>query len=282
MKKLQLILIVSLLCSCGQIQRVLDGTEKLPQDIKNMSGSLGKTDEALRKKTLADSLVMMETPRNRANLVPPSGMMVPAEAFASALKADEAVLFVKNYLLKLNKQQAADMYPAVDEEAFQHERLADYYMLILVSGFLPDQTVKEIIQNEANQGAYQEIMFAILKMRVDFNSDLMLLRSVLGLDSDSVDSEGNYKVSDADAKLNTTKKIQKAMEYNQKVQDICDLDFADKVMVKVEGFGEQKLDVEKAKKNWQLILKRAESDFAAQSLMRDAKKNEEQAKIAAE
>ncbi|MBY0452760.1 MAG: hypothetical protein K2P92_06970 [Bdellovibrionaceae bacterium] len=279
MKKLQLVLIVLLLSSCGQIQRILDGTESLPAKLDKMGNSTAYVEEGVRKQKQAEALAMATEEKNRANLVPiPFGMMAPTRTLAGALTADEAVLFFKNYLLKINKQQAADSYPAVDEEKFQHERIADYYMLILIAGFLPDETMNQIIKVQSNQGAYQEIMFAILKMRADFNSDIMLTAGVLGLNPNEVDENGDYKVIDKKAKLDTLGKIEVAMGYNDKVQAICDLDFADKVYVEIEGFELKPLDKEKAKKNWQLILKRAESDYAAQSLQRDPKENEAQVK----
>jgi hypothetical protein len=283
MKKLQFVLIVLLLSSCGQIQRILDGTESLPAKLDKMGNSTAYVEEGVRKQKQAEALAMATEEKNRANLVPiPFGMMAPTRTLAGALTADEAVLFFKNYLLKINKQQAADSFPAVDEEKFQHERVADYYMLILIAGFLPDETLNEIIKVQSNQGAYQEIMFAILKMRVDFNSDIMLMAGVLGLNPNEVDENGDFKVLDKKAKLDTLGKIEGAMAYNDKVQAICDLDFADKVYVEIEGFDLKPLDKEKAKKNWQLILKRAESDYAAQSLQRDPKQNEEQVKKFAE
>lgn len=279
MKKLQLVLVVLLLSSCGQIQRIMDGTESLPGKMDAMKKSTGAVEEGVRKQKQSEALKMLKEESTRANLVPiPLDMLAPARTLAESLTADEAVLFFKNYLIKITKQQAADAFPVEDEEKFQHNRIADFYMLELIAGFLPDETINDIIKNESNQGPYQEMMFAILKLRVDFNSDMMLMMGVLGLNPNEVDDQGEFKVLDPTSKLNTLGKIEKAMEYNEKVQFVCDLDFADKIDLQIPDFGLKPLDKEKAKKNWQLILKRAESDYAAQSLSRDPKLNEQQVK----
>ncbi len=283
MKKLQLILIVLLLSSCGQIQRIMDGTETLPAKMDSMAESTAYVKEGVRKQKQAEALKMCKEEAVRANLVPiPLDMLACSRTLAESLTANETLLFFKNYLIKITKQQSADSFPVRDEETFQHDRIADFYMLELIAGFLPDATVAEIIKTESNQGAYQEIMFAILKLRVDFNSDMMLVMGVMGLNPNEVDENGDYKVLDPTSKLNTLGKIEKAMEYNEKVQLICNLDFAKKIDLQIEGFGLKPLDKEKAKKNWQLILKRAESDYAAQSLQSDPKANAEQVKQYAE
>lgn len=312
MKKLQLVLIVLLLSSCGQVQRIMDGTETLPgkldstndqmkdmskkldgtndqmkgmsnkldstnDQMKGMSKSTAAVEEGVRKQKQSEALKMLKDPATRANLVPiPLDMLAPARTLAESLTVDETLLFFKNYLIKITKEQAADTFPVQDEETFQHNRISDFYMLELIAGFLPDETVAGLIKAESNQGPYQEIMFGILKLRADFNSDMMLVMGVLGLNPNEMDEHGDYKVLDPNSKLNTLGKIQKAMEYNEKVDMICNLDFADKIDLQIDGFGLKPLDKNKAKNNWKLIMKRAESDFSPQSLSRDPAQNEKE------
>ena len=286
MKKLQLVLIVLLLTSCGQIQRIMDGTETLPRKMDSMAESTAYVKEGVRKQKQSEALKMMKEEINRRNLFPiPFDMMAPAKTLAESLTPDEAVLFVKNYLIKINKQPSVTSVPEISEAEFNHGRSADYSMLVLVSGFLPDKTLEGIVKKESDQGAYQDIMFAILKMRVDFNSGMMLLTGVLGLDFVNKDAAGEYVVLDPSAKLDTLGKIEKAIEYNNKVDYICNLDFVDKIGLVLASeleFQVTTFDKEQAKKNWQLILKRAESDYAVQSLMKNPKENEQQTKEYAE
>lgn len=269
---------ILVLSSCGQIQRIMDGTEKLPSQIQETNNGMRNTNDAIRKQKIAEALKMLKEEGNRSNLIPiPFDMMSASKTLAEALTADETVLFFKNYIIKLNKQVSADVVPPISEEVFQHNRVADYYMLMLIAGFLPDQTVKQMIETESNQGAYQNIMFNILKLRVDFNSDMMLLMAMLGLNPQEK-QDGKFVVVDDKIKLDTLGKIEKAIEYNQKVEDVCNLEFADKIEIKVEGFELPPLDKSKAKENWQIILERAQSDYKATSFSADPAKNEAQVK----
>lgn len=261
--------------SCEKLQRIMDGTENLPNQIQETNDGMKKTNEAIRKQKIGVAFEILKDEKMRANLIPiPFDMMSAAKMMAEALTAEEVVLFVKNYIIYLNKAQSVDAYPPMDEEKFQHERMADYYMLMLISGFLPEATVKEMIEKESNQGAYQNIMLNILKLRVDFNSDMMLVMGVLGLNPNEKDAGGNYKVIDENSKLDTLGKIEKAIEYNEIVENVCNLDFAEKVDIQIEGFKLKPLDKELAKQNWNLILTRAQSDYTAQSLSNDPEKNE--------
>lgn len=284
MKQISLfITMVLVLSSCGQIQRVLDGTEKLPADIKKMNAGMEYTSEAIRKQKLSEALKMLKEEQNRANLVPvPLDMMAPARTLAETLTVEETVLFFKNYLIKINTQQSADLVPAVDEEVFQHGRMADYYMLILTAGFLPQQTVEDLVKRESEQGAYQDILMNILFMRAQFNSDMMLLMSMLGLNPNSRSDDGSYPVINAKSKLDTLGKIEKAIEYNTKVEYICNLDFAGKISLEIQDFKIPAFNKDQAKTNWQIILARAESDFKAVSLMNNPTQNEENVKQYAE
>ncbi len=271
------IALVSLLVfsACGKIERIMDGTENLPNQIQETNNGMKKTNEAIRMQKIGVASEILKDEKMRANLVPiPFNMMSAAKIMAEALTAEETVLFVKNYIISLNKTQSVDVYPPIDEEKFQHERMADYYMLMLISGFLPDATVSQIIANESNQGAYQNIMLNILKLRVDFNSDMMLIMGVLGLNPNEKDADGNPKVLDDKSKLDTLGKIEKAIEYNEIVEKVCNLEFSDKIDIQIDGFKLKPLDKELAKKNWNLILARSQSDYKAASLSKDPAKNE--------
>ncbi|MGZ3692573.1 MAG: hypothetical protein ACXVAX_13775, partial [Pseudobdellovibrio sp.] len=210
----------------------------------------------------------------------PYDMLPPGKVLAEAITADEAVLFFKNYISKLNNQSSADSVPAVDEDTYQHNRIADYYMLMIIAGFMPDKTVDDIISKQQFQGGYQDEMFAILKLRADFNGDMMLTMSLLGLNPLETDKDGNFKVVRPDYKLNTIGKIQNAMNYMAKVEKIANLDFADKIDLKIEGLPLTPLDQNKIKKYYTTTYQRAQSDFKAQSLAKDPTKNEAETKAA--
>jgi len=282
MKISSLLMLVLLLSSCGQIQRVLDGTEKLPSqiddtntEIKKTNRVLKSTDATIHKQTLSEALKVLKDDNNRANLVPvPFDMLAAAKTFAETVYEDELVLFMKSEILKIKKQQSADVFPAVDEEKFQHGRIADYYMIMLIAGFLPPETVEEMVTKESDQGAYQDIMLNVLKLRYDFNNNMMLILSMLGLDPSARDAAGQYAVLDKATQLDTLGKISKAIEYNEKIEYICNLEFVEHIGLEIEGFPNDKIDPRTAKANWQLILDRAQSDYKATSLSKDSATND--------
>ncbi len=279
MKSALAFILILALTSCGQITRIMDGTENLPKQIQETNDGMKKTNEAIRKQKMGVAFEILKNEKMRANLVPiPFNMMSAAKTMAEALTAEEAVLFVKNYVSDLNKSQVDTVYPPMDEEKFEHERQADLFMIILISGFLPETTVTEIIEKESNSGENLQIMLNILRLRVYFNNDMMLFMATLGLDA-NVDATGKHSVLDDKSKLDTLGKIEKAIKYNEIIEFICNLDFADQVDAQITGFKFIKpLDKALAKNNWALISERAQSDFKAQSLSKDPAKNEAETK----
>lgn len=276
MRIITLITAAALMSSCGQITRILNGTEKLPSQIEQTNEGIVKTNEAVRKQKIGEALKVLKDPTNRSNLFPvPFDMMSAAKVLAEAITPDEAVLFVKNYILKIRKQTIDTVIPPVSEDVFMMNRIADYYMIMLISGFLPDETVNAIIAKESKQGAYQDVMFNILKLRADFNNDMMLYIAMLGLDPVK-NSTGEFPVLDDKVKLDTLGKIKKAIEYNEKVEFICNLDFVSKIDLEIEGIVHKAFSADLAKNNWQIILDRAQADYKANSLSKDPAKNEEE------
>lgn len=265
----QLVLVLALLSTtaCGQIQRIMDGTENLPNQIAETNRGMANTNENIRMQKISISLAEMQKKENRTYLSPVPGDMMPyGRTMAEALTVEETLLFCKNTLKKVNEEGFSNRFPnlaSTDPEyaktlaEFEHEKLADLMMVTIVAGFLPDATVQAIIDQEAEQGAYQDVMYQLLMLRSMFNSDLMLNASVMN------------------TKLETVGKINKAIEYNQKVDFIDKLDFADQIGLKVTGFTtpemnyEMKLDTTVAATNWNRIYTSAQSDFKAMSHKKD-------------
>jgi hypothetical protein len=289
MKISSLLISVLLLSSCGQIQRVLNNAEGLSgqidhtnQGIDKTNNNLTTTSETIRLQKLDTALNEAKDPKNRANLFPiPFDMMTACKIVAETLTPEEAVLLMKNYMLKISEAQwsAELVLPAVTEAEFEHSRMADFFMIKLIAGFLPDETVKAIVEKESNQGAYQDIMLKMLKLRYDFNSGTMVKLAMLGLNPTSKNAAGEYEVLKKDVKLDTLGKIEKAIEYNEKVEYICNLEFADNIDYKdtdykIELVVYQPLDSRSAKENWQLILDHAQSDYKAASFSKDPSTND--------
>lgn len=345
---------ILLFSSCDKIHRIMDGTENLPNQIDETNRGMQKTNEAIRKQKLSEALKIMLDGKNRRALSPiPSDMMAAAKTMGEALTVDESILFVKNYLIKINNYQFSADYPDGPELASvdmptlpeapaepkvgedgkidpslmtdyqyqsflyqnrmaqynaelqnylaitaennrkmadfeskkaevdkrfaesEYDRDADLFMLMLVSGFLPDETIEKMVKQEINQGAYREVVLQILKLRADFYSKIMLEAGML---------QGNKN------KLDTLGKIQKAIEYAEKVNYVCKLSFADMIALKIEGFNNRKLNENYSKpldKNlalalWVKIEKKALEDFKAHSFDEDPAVKEKSEKEYAE
>ena len=152
---------------------------------------------------------------------------------------------------------------------FMLNKSADLQMITLVSGFLPESTIQEMIGTQSQQGAYRDVLFAILKMRVNFYNDVMLEAGLIG----------------GDKKLETIGQIEKAIEYGEKLDFVCKLEFVNQIKMKITGFSESQneslsaaLDKELALKKWKKISEKAEKDFKAQSFSKDPLTNENEVK----
>jgi hypothetical protein len=200
-------------------------------------------------------------------------MMSASKIMAEALTADEALLFIKNYMIKVNEEIFEDTYPLADKSTpegqvqyfnFLKNKQADLLMITLVSGFLPDETLQTMIDQESEQGAYRDVLFATLKMRADFYNNVMLDAGLIG----------------SGKKLETLGQIEKAIEYTDKIDFICRLPFADQIVMKVTGFTDDAnqalsapLNVQLALDDWKKVLDKAQNDFKAQSFEKDPSAN---------
>jgi hypothetical protein len=152
---------------------------------------------------------------------------------------------------------------------FTLNKSADLQMITLVSGFLPDSTLEAMIETQSQQGAYRDVLFAVLKMRANFFSDVMLEAGLIG----------------GDKKLETIGQIEKAIEYGEKLDFVCKLEFVNQIKMKISGFSESQneslsvpLDKELALKKWKKIQEKTEKDFKAQSFSKDPLTNENEVK----
>lgn len=333
MKLLILLTSVLVFSSCDKLKKMEEGMQATREGMQ-------ATQEGLRKQKLAEASKIMLDENNRKTLTPiPSNMMSAARAMGEALKADEMLLWTKNYLIKVNEENFADTYPlAMEPEmpsepqaptapvvpvkednpdyeqqlaqyekdlaqykldndkyksdyaeyredmrvynrnfaAFQEllikfhlNKAADLQMVTLVSGYVSDSVLSEMISSQAEQGAYRDILFAILKMRVNFYNDVMLEAGLIG----------------GDKKLSTLGQIEKAIEYAEKIDFVCKLEFANQVAMKITGFSEHQnkmlsepLKKDLASQKWAKILDNAQNGFKADSFSGDPVRKDSQAK----
>lgn len=257
----------------------MDGTENLPNQIQETNDGMKKTNEAIRKQKMGEALKIMLDKNNRMTLSPiPNDMMTGGKVLAEAATAEEAVLFVKNYLLKVNEVTFEDTYPLADKGTdagmilymdFLKNKMADLLMVILVSGFLPEETLKQAIANEAEQGAYRDVLFQMMMMRAMFYNDMMLKAGML----------------DGDKKLDTVGKISKAIEYTEKLEFLAKLEFVDQIALKITGFDEKtnarlskSMNKDIAQTAWKVIAQKGRNDFKAQSFSQNPNDNDAKSK----
>ncbi|MCC2678130.1 MAG: hypothetical protein K0R29_706 [Pseudobdellovibrio sp.] len=152
---------------------------------------------------------------------------------------------------------------------FTLNKAADLQMITLVSGFVSDSTIQEMIELQSEQGAYRDVLFAILKMRVNFYNDVMLEAGLIG----------------GDKKLATLGQIEKAVEYTDKIDFVCRLPIANQVAMKITGFTEEMnaklsepLQKDLAAKKWAKVLDKAQKDFRGDSFAADPAQKDNQAK----
>ena len=244
-------------------------TNTMSSTMSQMKEGMDSTNESIRMQKISIALSEMQKKENRQYLTPIPGDMMPAgKVMAESLTVDEALLFMKDYLKKINEENFNNRFPTEDQTTpegqklladFEHDKLADLMMITIVAGFFPDKMLNEMISQESEQGAYRDILYQTLMLRVIFNNDLMLNASVLN------------------EKLVTLGKINKAIEYNEKVDFITQLPFRDQIALNITGFSNsdmnksisRTIDTTLALTNWKRIYSSANADFKAASFTQD-------------
>lgn len=258
--------------SCGKIDRALDMPDKMDQ----MNQGMKETNESIRLQKLAIALDQLMKKENQEFLSPiPGDMMAPGKLLAETLTAKEATELIYVKLKNVNENTYRDRHPEDDSLAqtsqiqdFERSKLALLYAVEIVSTFLPDDVLNQIIHDQIRLGGrYSETALQILAMRADFYNRVMLKASLLG------------------SKLSTVGGLVMATEYNSKIDMICKLSFAKRIELKITGFMNQdqndemsstlKLDTAVAKANWVMLLDRSQEVQSIGSMGNDQEDNAE-------
>ena len=261
--------------SCGKMHDLLDTPEKLDKMLattNNMAGTtklmkegMDSTNESIRMQKISIALTELLKKENREYISPlPGKMLPPGKVMAESLTAEEVLLFTKDFVKKVNEEQITDRHPGINLESddgkkllleFEKEKTADLSMLKIISGYLPEPILNQIIDQESEQGAYREELFQILMLRAQFYDKLMLGASIMQYD------------------LDTLGRIEKAIEYNTKLQKIEKMPFRDSITLVVTGYknaadnelNSEVLDLKAAQKNWKSIKRKATKEFKVKS-----------------
>ncbi|MFN3453834.1 MAG: hypothetical protein ACK41T_02665 [Pseudobdellovibrio sp.] len=256
------LLLLSVVClcafSCAKINAALD----IPNKMDKLNDGMGQTNEAIRMQKLLLAQQELLDEKNHQFLSPiPGDMLAPGKTFAEALTTYEALEWVYVNLKKVNQDVYDGTGGADDEMAFNKKKLGHYMAITVVCGFLPDSTVRGIVNNYINvSDRYQQTGFNILALRAKFYNEVMLGGS---LNSEIYSTLGH---------------LAKAVEFNNKIDYIASLPYPQLIKFTVLGFTDQEMneamsvtfDPSLAQANWNKIKINAENGFVAQGLSGDA------------
>lgn len=259
MKQVLCIAVLGLLFSgCGMID-MPSKMDKTNENMEKMIDNMNHTNDGIDQQKQLIPFENLLKPENTANLFPiPTRMMPYGKKLAEAIPAQDfvelAYLWLKEIdeVLPTHKVDAnGNEIPYTQDEITEinHDKTAVLMALQVVAGFLPQKAVQEMIESQVyNSGRYENTVYSILMLRVQFTRDVLLDASLL---SKPLDNSG---------------KVAQAVDYNKNIDFIAKLPFAGKIGLKTTGFiptedsPVEQLDTGVALKNWQRIQRSAERD----------------------
>jgi hypothetical protein len=259
MKQVLCIAALGLLFSgCGMID-MPSKMDKTNENMEKMINNMDHTNDGIDQQKQLIPFENMLKPENTANLFPiPTRMLPFGKKLAEAIPAQDfvelAYLWLKEVdeVLPAHKLDAAgNEVPYTQDEILQinHDKTAVLMGLQIVAGFLPQQRVQEMIESQIyGSGRYEDTVYMILMLRLQFTRDILLDGSLLS------------------KPLANVGKVAQAVEYNKNIDFIAKLPFAAKIGLKTTGFipadesPVEKLDTGLALKNWERIQRSAERD----------------------
>lgn len=222
MKILILSLVSVALFSCGKLNSVLDKAENLPNQLNESNRRLAEVE---RKTVLGEMIPELEDPANYKELGPiPFELMTPATKVAENFTADEAAKWIYLKLNKIDKAGYEENYGKPNESTnpeaveFEAHKFGLFNALCAVAGFLPDSTVDQLINKVYSSEEYSATILKILAMRAYFIQNVLL------------------KEKYAPSQLAELGAVESAISYNQSLEKILKLPFAQYVRSKVSGF----------------------------------------------
>lgn len=243
---------------CGMVD-MPHKMDKTNENMEKMIDNMNHTNDGIDQQKQLIPFENMLKPENTANLFPiPTRMMPYGKKLADAIPAQDFVELAYLWLKEVDEvfpthklDANGDEIPYTQDEIAQinHDKTAVVMALQIVAGFLPQQRIQEMIDAQVyNSGRYENTVYTILMLRVQFNRDILLDASLL---AKPLDNAG---------------KVAQAVEYNKNIDFIARLPFAAKIGLKTTGFlpadssPVEVLDTGIALKNWQRIQRSAELD----------------------
>lgn len=246
------------LSGCGMID-MPSKMDKTNENMEKMIDNMNHTNQGIDDQRQLIPFENMLKPENTENLSPvPTRMMPYGKKLAEAIPAQDFVELAYLWLKEVNEvfpahklDASGNEIPYTQDEITQinHDKTAVVIGLQIVAGFLPQERVQEMIQTQVyGAGRYEDTVYTILMLRLQFTRDILLDASLL---SQPLDNAG---------------KVAQAVDYNKNIDFIAKLPFASKIGLKTTGFipaedsPVEKLDTSIALKNWERIQRSAERD----------------------
>jgi hypothetical protein len=141
--------------------------DKMVTGMDKTNAGINSTNESVRLQKMALALDNMLKEYNTAKLEPvPFGMLPGAKTFSETATADE----ICEYVFTLTKSiEEFTKEENENEAAFNKKKDIDWNQVIAISGLMPEEKVREIIEIQINQGGrFTETAYVILMARAKF------------------------------------------------------------------------------------------------------------------
>lgn len=275
MKNLFIVLtIAGLFTGCGKLHSVLDKAESIPEKMDTLNVGMKETNSAIRLQKLGVFESMVLDQDNYEMLAPfPADLMTGGKFLGEELTTEEALLWVFKSLKKINTYDI-NTNPLLDAEdpkvqaKFDHDKLGLYMAVTIVSGYLKESVIDDIVQRIYTSDRFTQTGLQILALRAKFYSDVML--------GGSLYSE----------KFSTLGHVKEAIDYNSKIERIARLPYPQLIKVDISGMLSSEMneamtvqfDPNIVNQNWAKIKTLGEAGFEVKPLSGNSQADAAEAK----
>lgn len=241
-KELLLLLLLLSLTACGlpqkfddinanmvsmtkRIDRMAKNTDNMDASIGSMTGSLSSTSKGIHSQSLMIALNELLKPENTkyitlssANPIP---MIASAKAFAEIATAEELAGLTYLWISEINLCQIDDVLTKEQKDSFDLGKWIKLNALQLISGFIPEKTIGELVKSQITDGgSYRVAAYQLIVLRYLFIKDFLLENT---LSAGSMTTPAQYEtVLDYIDSLKTIKSFNFSKDLNLKIYGFFD------------------------------------------------------------
>lgn len=223
MKQILLVLTIMGAVGCSKLHSVLDKAESIPGKMDSLNQGMGETNASVRLQKLGIFESMVLDQDNYEMLAPfPADLMTGGKFLGEALTDEEALHWVFKSIKKINTYDI-NSNPLLDAQdpkvqaKFDHDKLGLYMAVTIVSGYLRDSVIDQIVERIYTSDRFSQTGLQILALRAKFYSDVMLGGSLYT------------------EKFSTLGHVKEAIDYNAKIERIARLPYPQLIKVDIVG-----------------------------------------------